>query len=109
MEESQGQRQKEGTAFVTGIHQAEFFKNDNGRGTFHLHAPSYNPQSVLVHDSALVWYSMVLHGGPSGAVARYRIMVLYTVVMKPLNPAELAHVAEASGTLNCSFPVPPCR
>ena len=30
-----------GTRFVAGTHQAEFFKNDDGRGPYHLHAPRY--------------------------------------------------------------------
>ena len=50
----------------------------------------------------------MLHGGPSGAAARNRIMLLYIVVMTPLNPSQLAHVAEVGGTLNCTFHVPPC-
>ena len=89
-----------GTRFIAGTHQAELFRNDDGRGLFHLHAPRYNQQTVMVHDSAVVWDRMVLHGGPSGAAAHNYIMVLYTVVMKPLSPAQLAHVAEVSGTLN---------
>ena len=72
-----------GTKFVAGTHQADFFQNGDGRGPFNLHAPRYNQQSIMSYDSAVVWDSMVLHGGPSGAVPRNRNMVLYTVVMKP--------------------------
>ena len=76
-----------GKRFVPGTHKAEFFRNDDGRGTFYLHAPRYIEQLVVVHDCAVVWDRMVFHGRPSGAVARNCIMVLCTVVMEPLGPS----------------------
>ena len=97
-----------GTRFVIGTHRAELLRNNGSPGLFYMNEPRYMQQSVVVHDSVVVWDSMVLHGGPLGAVAHNRIMLLQTVVMAPLSPSQLAHVAEVGGTLNCTFYVPAC-
>ena len=97
-----------GTRFVAGTHRAELLRNNGGPGLFYMNEPRYMQQSVVVHDFVVVWDSKALHGGPSRAVARNRIMLWYTVVMAPLSPSQLAHVAEVGPTMNCTFHVPPC-